>query len=100
MVTRQHLNTSNGPPSDSLHTTIKSDVFQARDIMETWDQLACRIPPGYESYSLELLGEVVHLWINIRGHSFAKGWLEKFQKSFKKGTRKTLNRKGTDKDQP
>ena len=85
MVTRQHLNTSNVPPSDSLHTTIKADVLQAQDIMETWDQLAYLIPPAYESYILELLGEVVHLWVNIRGHSFAKGWSEKFQKSFKKG---------------
>lgn len=78
VVTRQHLNTSNVPPSDSLHSIIKADVFQACGIMETWDQLACRIPPGYKSDSLEVCGPLdQHSWTffcqGVVGEVFQKG---------------------------
>ena len=44
----------------------------------------------YEKYCLELLHEIVTLWIEIRGHSFAIEWTSKFEKKYSKGTRKTL----------
>ena len=44
----------------------------------------------YEQYSVELLKAVVDLWVNIRGHSFARDFMMNFEAKFTKGTRKTL----------
>ena len=77
MVTRQHLNTTSISLSDTVTTAIKNDVLT----IEAWEELAHCIPARYESLSVELLGEVIQLWINIRGHSFAKCWTDKFHKS-------------------
>ncbi len=49
-------------------------------------------------WKAELLRAIAALWITIRVHAFADGWTEQFDKTFKKGTRKTLKTKGTEKE--
>lgn len=66
--------------------------MKSRSILEHWDHIAYSVPPKYEKYSLELLHEVISLWITIRGHSFAKEWTMTFEKKYSKGVRKTLKK--------
>ena len=40
------------------------------------------------SVSDELLHEIVDLYTTIRGHSFVKGFMEKYKQQNKKGTQK------------
>ena len=80
--------------------TIAEDVLMDMNILDAWDGISVKILPKYESYSLELLQEVVKLWIRIRYHSFAKCYsMQQQQQDFiKHGTRKILKMKNTDKD--
>ena len=97
MVTRQHFNFSNIKtcvPGTSISETIRDQVLNTRNIVTCWEQIANNIPSKYEKYSLELLGKITDLWITIRGHSFAKGWNAKFERKYKRGTRKTLANAG------
>ena len=52
-----------------------------------------------EDNNLELLGHIVHLWINIRGFSLSKAWMEEYKVALatttqkKKSLRKQLKQK-------
>ena len=65
-------------------------ILSSSSVLEAWEALARSIPAKYEQYSLALLGSIADLWLNIRGHDFARGWTMKFEAKYRKGTRKTL----------
>ena len=67
-------------------------------ILETWGDVASSIPAGYEAYSLELLQAVCQLWTTVCCFSFAKGCNILFMKSYERGTRKGLKKRGTEND--
>ena len=100
MVTRQHLN------SDGIQNTLGCSIQQRIinnalgdvNILQKWELIA-PLPAKYETYSIELLEAVITLWTTVRCFAFAKGWNDHFQKKFiKHGTRKTLKKKGTEKE--
>lgn len=93
MITRQHVNVKSvvdDLPGKDLRKAICDDILQSMTILYLWEKIADVIPSEYEKYSIELLQEVSDLWITVRGHSFARDWNTKFQKKYKKGTRKEL----------
>ena len=90
LVTRQHLDIRTCAGRD-VASTIRRQVLASSDTLERWEEIvAGDILPKYEKYTVELLVKVVNLWLTIRIHSFAKGWTAKFERKYKKGTRKTL----------
>ena len=84
-------------PGNDLQASIEHDVMCDSKVLETWSEIAYIIPPKYEAYSFELLQSVCHLWTTIRGFSFTEGCNILFKKSYHRGTRKTLIKRGTDK---
>jgi hypothetical protein len=93
MVVREHFNFKSVEmyvPQTDLSKQVHDQVFATHDVVTCWEKVAGYIPPKYEKYSVELLSEIVDLWITIRGHSFVKGWNIKFERKYKQGTRKTL----------
>ena len=96
MVVRQYLNVEDIRtyiPGTDIRKRITEDVMKSLSILSNWETLAQSIPDTYEKYSIELLTIITDLWITIRGHSFAKEWTMKFQRKYKKGTRKSLQAK-------
>ena len=92
MVLRQHLNIPDVltyVPGTDLRKHISKDVLENHDIMILWETIA-DIPDKYEQYSVELLVQIIDLWITIRSHSFVKGWTMNFEAKYKEGTRKSL----------
>lgn len=99
-VTRHHLNRDAVQESIgcSIQQRIMKDVIRNVDILQKWELIA-PLPAKYEMYSIELLEAIVTLWTTVRCFAFAKGWNDHFQKKFiKHGTRKTLKKKGTEKE--
>lgn len=94
-----------------LHTTFsqKSSSNNRREIIEAvsntddvqfyWTILSVDIP--VEEHAMQLLEEIVGLWVTIRGFSIAGGWLETYKHITKvntarsKALRKDLKQKGT-----
>jgi len=66
------------------------DVLRSEPVLLQWEEVASSIPHQYEKYSMELLKAVVSLWVTMRAHAFAQGWTMKFERRYKKGTRKSL----------
>ena len=75
--------------SDVL-TSIVSETLITTSVLSCWETIAQTIPPTYEQYSIELLKNVVTVWVTVCAHAFAKGWTMKFQSKYQKGTRKSL----------
>lgn len=93
IVIRKHLNSKAVEayiPDTGLREPIHKDILESRSILLLWEGLAQKIPLKYEKYTIELLLIVSDLWISIRGYAFAKDWTDKFEKKYKKGTRKEL----------
>ena len=91
LIVRQYLNVDTFTPSTDICTSILEEVQQSESVLSHWETIACSIPSKYEPYSIELLKVITALWISVHGHSFAKEWTMKFQRSkYQKGTRKTL----------
>ena len=93
MTTRQHVNVksvADDVPDKDLRMAIREDILKCMPVLCLWDKIAGVIPEVYEKYSIELLQIVSDLWITVRGHSFARDWNSKFQKKYKKGTRKEI----------
>ena len=93
VIVRQSLNTTavkENTPDTNVKAKIMETVLGWDSILHHWDTICQSIPAKYEQYSVELLKAVVDLWINIRGHSFARDFTMNFESKFKKGTRKTL----------
>ena len=97
---RQHLSTTSLQPNEDHQHAIIEDVLQDTSLLDSWDQVCHKIPSRYESYSLELLKEVVKRWTTIRCNSFAKCYTmqQQHQEFVKHGTRRTLKAKNTEKE--
>ena len=92
-VVRQSLNTTavkQNTPDTNVKAEILETTLNCDSVLQHWDTISQSIPPKYEQYSMELIKAVVDLWMNIRGHSFARDFTMNFEAKFKKGTRKTL----------
>ena len=90
IVTRRHLSISHMETGVNIISVIREEAFNTKKIMDTWEEIADNFPPIYEKYSLELLSNIMDLWINVRANAFAKGWTMNFERRCKKGTRKSL----------
>lgn len=85
-------------PGNNIMEKIKQEAFQSSSITQMWDEIAVpSIPPDVSG---EILKFIVKLWANIRIHSFAEKWTDLLGKTHmhSKSTRKTLKRKGTEKE--
>ena len=88
MICRLYLDTrSQTITTDSIVCKIEQQSLQTESITTLWNSMIPSIPAAERA---DLLKSVVKLWTTIRVHSFAEGWTDKFQKSTKKATRKTL----------
>lgn len=95
LVCRQFLDERTVPKAH-LQSCIVDAALGSQDVLMHWHDLTeCE---GTEADTCVLLREIIILWSTIRIHSFAEGWTDKFQKNSRKGTRKTLQQKGTPKD--
>ena len=77
---------------------IVDECLQETSIIQAWGSLALGLIQSSESNKMK---SIIVLWRNIRVHSFAKKWAEKLDTGpwhVPKSTRKTLKRKGTEKD--
>lgn len=93
LIVRRHLNIEQKHTFISgtdVKKCILEEVMKADQVLTCWEVIASTIPTKYELYSIELLKVITELWITIRGHSFSKEWTMKFERKYKKGTRKTL----------
>ncbi len=93
LTTRNHLNTQAIASGDFI-ATINHDVMCSPKVQEVWATLA----DGDDRWRAELLCAVSTLWSTIRVHAFADGWTELFETASKKGIRKSLKNKGTEKE--
>ena len=73
-----------------IHSCITDDAMRTNSVLCCWETIAHSIPPTYEQYSIELLKAVISLLVFVCTHAFAKGWTMKFERKYKKGTRKSL----------
>ena len=93
VIVRQSLNTTaikENIPDTNVKGKIMETALGCDSVLHYWDTVCQSIPAKYERYSVELLKAVVDLWINIRGHSFARDFTMNFEAKLTKGTRKTL----------
>ena len=78
-----------------------SAVISDESVQFFWTMISVDI--SNEEHAIQLLREIVALWITIRGYSIAGEWLEKYKQVKKSGTkkcrslRKDLKKKATDK---
>ena len=79
--------------STDIHSDITSKVVEEALVLKAWESVATSIPPTCEAYSIELLTNIVGVWVKTRAHAFSKVWTMKFQRKYKKGTRKSLQPK-------
>ena len=79
--------------SVEIRSSIASKVVEAVPVLRVWESIATSISPTYEEYSIELLRNIIDVWVNVRAHAFSKVWTMKFQRKYKKGTRKSLQTK-------
>ena len=101
LVVRRHLNVQKMQTykqDTDIHITIVSEALRADTVLCCWEVIAQTIPPPYELYSMELLKAIISLWVTVRAHAFAKEWTMKFERKYKKGTRKSLQPARTDHD--
>lgn len=93
MVCKDHLSKggiATYTPGTNISQIVHQKVLNTPKVLTYWDKITADIPHKYERYTIELLDRITNLWINIRGHSFAKGWTMMSQKRYRKGTRKSL----------
>ena len=98
LVCRKYLDTRAVTTNDeNIMLKIVDECLQETSITQTWGSLALGLIQSSESN--KILKSIIVLWRNIRVHSFAKKWAEKLDTGHvPKSTRKTLKRKGTEKD--
>ena len=83
-----------------ISNSIKKDVCESLIIKELWSKYTSALPIDARSL---ILNAIIDLWINIRVHSFTRVWSDTLSRKLAaenqaKSIRKTLKRKGTDKD--
>ena len=64
-----------------------SHVTSDEDVLFNWSLCSVYVP---NDESIELLTDIVHLWLTIRGFSLAKEWMERFK--WDKGISGTKNK--------
>ena len=99
-VIRRHLRADqlHSLQNVDLYAVVTDDIFKDTDLLEVWENVSKPSSQMHSAYSIELLKVVSRLWITVRGFSFAKGCNSLLHKTFERGTRKILNRMGTDKE--
>ncbi len=81
MNVRYHLFTVFHSKSRDNRKEIIEAVVNSDDVQFYWTLLSVDIP--VENHAIQLLKEIVGLWINIRGFSIAGGWLERYKHTTK-----------------
>ena len=94
-VCRKFLDIRN-TPGPNLTIRMQKEALQNNDVVQLWDTVAEPSIPAEQSGVL--LKFIVKLWINVRVHSFAKKWTDVLENAHTKSLRKTLKRKGTEKE--
>ena len=84
-------------PSDCISKRIKEDILESTKITNLWSGITTSDEKNL------IFNAIIKLWINIRVHSFAQNWSDLLQAQatavvHEKAIRKTLKRKGTEKD--
>ena len=82
LVLRRHLL---GLDQPSL-TTAKEKVVEDEDVKSYWSNISIN---WTDEVATQLLNMMIDTWINIRGHSTAKAWLESYKLSQKKSVQKS-----------
>lgn len=78
------------------HATVIDDLTSDQDILYHWSTVSIDLS---EAESLELLRDIVHLWLNIRGFSVVGTWNEQYKRlnnetmKSQPGLRKSLKKK-------
>ena len=93
VIVRRHLSVQSMQTYNQgtdIHSCITDEIMRTNSVLCCWETIAHSIPHSYEQYSIELLKAVISLWVTVRAYAFAKGWTMKFEKKYKKGTRKSL----------
>ncbi len=93
LITGNHLN-SQAMASDDFIATINRGVMCSPKVQKVWATLA----DGDEKWRAEFLCAVFTMWSTIRVLAFADGWTEQFKTASKKGIRKSLKNKRTEKE--
>ena len=93
-VCRRHLDVRD-PPTENVSEEIISDALSSSDVISSWKKLT-------DGHFVILKG-IIKLWCTIRIHSFTKRWSdflmsESTKTNHVKAIRKTLKKKGTEKD--
>ena len=100
VIVRKHINNDiivhAYIPGTDVRKLILDEALVSQSVINLWEKASKMIPLKYESYSIELLREIVKLWVTIRGHSFAKDWTMQYERKYKKGTRKGLKPQNED----
>ena len=99
---RKYLDTRLTPGND-LVSKIKEDCLKSEHIEKLWKEISIPSSSASSKKSEEILFYIIRLWTNIRVHSFAKKWSAELlakakSQSHTKSVRKTLKRKGTEKE--
>lgn len=84
---RYHLFMAFHSKSSDNRTEIIKAVTDSDDVKFYWTILSVDIP--VEDHAIQLLEEIVGLWVSIRGFSIAGGWLERHKHIMKVNTAKT-----------
>ena len=73
-------------PEANIRKKLLNDALQGDGLLSIWDGLAHSIPLDHDAQSVHSLKQVINLWITVKGHSFAKGWTDKFETKYKWST--------------
>ena len=82
-------------PKENVLLQIIDEALSSPDILALWDDLTETCSDNTDTTGL--LQEMCNPWSTVHIHSFANGWSDRFQKGFRKGTRKTLQQQNIQK---
>lgn len=80
-------------PTLSIQEAMQKSIMHDPSVTAHWNYVLGQVESLDDSESDELFSEIVDLWVKIRGHSFASGWVEQYQLATKQSTRKKGLRK-------
>lgn len=75
--------------ADAFREQVIVKVADHEDVQRHWTLISQSIDS--EEYAIELLHEIVKLWVTIRGFALAATWMEVYKKTAKKTTKKTVS---------
>ena len=68
-------------PTISVKKHIKATILHDSALLAHWNQILSNCPAMNSSESDDLLDEISDKWATIRGHSFAAGYIEQYQRA-------------------